>query len=322
VNYTENVSDKIYEALFYKLFSIRIFEETVADKYAEQQMRCPTHFSIGQEAVAVGVCHSLKKSDQVFSAHRAHAHYLAKGGDMKALLAEFYGKETGCAGGRGGSMHLLDRTVGFLGSVPIVGSTIPIAVGTAFGNKLKAIRDIITVVFFGEAATEEGVFYESINFAILHELPVLFVCEDNALSVKTKLIDRRSPKSSIKKIVEGFGIKAHESNGQDCLSTYNLAVSIVSEMRNKAQPMFVLLKTARYLEHCGPKREKEKSAGYFYGSDDPVYVMAKNIKENRIKEMESQILSHIQDAFAFAEASKFPNKSDLALNLYKEESHV
>jgi pyruvate dehydrogenase E1 component alpha subunit len=146
------------------MLRIRLVEESIANKYSEQKMRCPTHLSIGQEAIAVGVCSNLTNEDQVLSTHRAHAHYLAKGGGLNSMLAEIYGKVTGCSKGMGGSMHLIDKSVGFMGSTAIVGNTIPVAVGSALAMKIKNKRSL-SCVFFGDGATEEGVFYESINFA-------------------------------------------------------------------------------------------------------------------------------------------------------------
>ena len=168
--------------LLYSMIRMRMVEEKIANKYSEQEMRCPVHLSIGQEAIASGICLNLEKKDQVLSAHRSHFHYLAKGGNLKKMISEIYGKETGCAGGKGGSMHLIDINAGLVAAVPIVGSTIPIGVGLAWANKLDKSKRIV-VIFFGEGATEEGVFYESINFAALHSLPVLFVCENNYYSV-------------------------------------------------------------------------------------------------------------------------------------------
>ena len=156
--------------MLYGIMRIRMIEERIRGLYAEQEMRCPTHFSIGQEAIAVGVCAHLKQEELITSAHRSHAHYLAKGGDLKAMLAELYGKATGCAAGKGGSMHLIDRSVGFFGAVPVVGSTIPIGVGTAFSSVLQG-SPCLTVIFFGDAATETGVFHESLNIAAIHKLP-------------------------------------------------------------------------------------------------------------------------------------------------------
>ena len=169
-------------ALHRGMLYIRTVEERIADMYPEQEMRCPVHLSIGQEAAEAGSGLALERSDYALSGHRSHGHYLAKGGDLKSMMAEIYGKATGCSGGKGGSMHLIDLDAGFLGAVPIVGSTIPIGVGTAFGSKSKG-ENRVTMIFFGDGATETGVFHESLNFAALHKLPVVFLCENNLYSV-------------------------------------------------------------------------------------------------------------------------------------------
>ena len=159
--------------LLLDMIRIRMVEERIVDLYPEQEMRCPVHLSIGQEAAAVGVCSVLERDDWVFSGHRNHAHYLAKGGDLKQMLAEIYGKATGCCGGKGGSMHLTDLDAGFVGATPIVGSTVPIAVGAALTAQMRGDGRMVAV-FFGDGAMETGVVHESLNFASLKRLPVLF----------------------------------------------------------------------------------------------------------------------------------------------------
>jgi TPP-dependent pyruvate/acetoin dehydrogenase alpha subunit len=151
----------LLKRLFIDMLRIRMVEESIAEHYNEQMMRCPVHLSIGQEAIAVGVCQHLKPEDLVLSGHRCHAHYLAKGGDLKKMLAELYGRSTGCCRGKGGSMHLIDLNAGFLGATPIVGSTIPIAVGAAMGTAMQEQAKVV-VAFFGDGAIEEGVFHESV----------------------------------------------------------------------------------------------------------------------------------------------------------------
>ena len=172
------ISPNQNESLYRAMLRIRRVEEAIAERYAAQEMRCPVHLSIGQEAVAAGVCAALMQQDGVFSNHRAHAHYLAKGGDLTAMLAEIYGKAEGCCKGIGGSMHMIDLSAGFMGAVPIVGATVPLAVGAAWAARLRG-EDRVIAVFFGDGTFEEGAVYESINFAVLHSLPVLFVCENN-----------------------------------------------------------------------------------------------------------------------------------------------
>ena len=169
---------KLSLSLLHGMLRIRLVEEKIADLYPQQEMRCPIHLCIGQEAIPVGVCSNLKIDDTILGNHRSHGHYLAKGGDLKAMMAEIYGKATGCSGGKGGSMHLIDLSVNILGTTPIVGSIIPIAVGAAFASSLKSEKNA-TIVFLGRAATEEGVFFESLNFAALKKLPIVFVSEDN-----------------------------------------------------------------------------------------------------------------------------------------------
>ena len=164
--------------LFYSMIRIRLVEEEIAARYPEQEMRCPVHLSIGQEAVSAGVCANLSHEDYVLSSHRSHGYYLAKGGDLTAMISELYGRMGGCTMGKGGSMHLMDLNAGFLGAIPIVGSAIPIAAGVAFGTLMKGERKI-TTVFFGDGAVEEGVFHETLNFASLKKIPLLFICENN-----------------------------------------------------------------------------------------------------------------------------------------------
>ena len=177
----EILPDKL-RLLYENMLRIRLFEERVAELLAnEAEIKCPTHLYIGQEAVAVGVCANLRNDDYVFSTHRSHGHYLAKGGDLKALMAELYGKATGCSKGRGGSMHLASPDVGLPGSSAIVAGTIPIAVGVAMSFKMQK-KDTISIAFFGDGATNEGAFYESLNFASLKKLPVIFACENNLFS--------------------------------------------------------------------------------------------------------------------------------------------
>ena len=171
--------------LLFQMKRIRHVEEKIAARYHEGKMRCPTHLSIGQEAVASAVGLSLRRDDFAISTHRAHAHYLGKGGNLQAMIAEIYGRATGCSGGRGGSMHLIDLSAGFVGSTAIVGNSIPIGVGLGLSAKLHGTEQI-SCVFLGDGAIEEGVFYESANFAVVKRLPVLFLCENNFYSVYSR----------------------------------------------------------------------------------------------------------------------------------------
>jgi len=193
--------------LLKRMIYIRAVEESIADHYAEQEMRCPMHLSIGQEApaAAVGLC--LRDSDYVVSTHRGHAHYLARGGDLNAMIAELYGKVTGCARGRGGSMHLVDSRVGFMGTTAIVGNSIPVGIGLAKAIQLDG-GDAVACIFLGDAAIETGSFYESANFAATEGLPVLFVCENNLYSVYTSLQARQPLERKIHELASAIGRNA------------------------------------------------------------------------------------------------------------------
>ena len=223
--------------LFYSMLRLRRIEEEIANRYSNQEMRCPMHLCIGQEAIATGISVNLNHDDKVFSNHRAHGHYLAKGGNLKALIAELYGREGGCCGGKGGSMHLVDIRVNFIASTPIVGGTVPVAVGSAWASSLKK-ENIVTVVYFGDGCFEEGVMHESMNFASLHNLPIIFICENNNFSVYTSL-ELRQPKRPIYKIAEAHGISSFYSNGNDIEQVINLSSKAINNARNGNGPQFL-----------------------------------------------------------------------------------
>ena len=237
--------------LFRKMYKIRRIEERISEFYAEEEMRCPVHLSIGQESVAAGVCHALNRHDKIISTHRAHAHYIAKGGNINSMIAELYGKSTGCLNGLGGSMYLQDINAGVSAAVPIVGSNIAIGTGVAYSSIFQN-KKYITTIFFGEGATEEGIFSESLNFAAIHNLPILFICENNLYSVYTPLKDRQPYKRNLKKLVESHGIKSYTLQGNNVSSVYSFTKKIINKIKKERKPYFIEYKTYRWLEHCGP----------------------------------------------------------------------
>ena len=316
----------LVESLYEELLKIRLIEEEISYRYSEEKMRCPTHIAIGQEAAAVGVCASLNKNDYAVSGHRAHHHYIAKGGNIKKLVAEIYGKETGCSGGKGGSMHLIDTDVGFMGSTAIVAGTIPVGVGLSFSQKLKHSENI-TCIFFGDAAIEEGVFYESVNFAILKNLPVLFVCENNQFSCFTHLSERQPQNRKIFEMVSGLGIDSSECDGNDVIAVQEKTAQLVNKIKKGEGPKFLELHTYRWLEHCGPNYDDE--LGYRTINDikksrenDPIIILEKKYPE-LIKSKKHTILKNLKtltkNAFKFAEESNFPNQEEAYENLYSEK---
>ena len=308
------------------ILRIRMVEERIRDLYADQEMRCPTHFSIGQEAVAVGVCTHLRRDEQITSAHRSHAHYLAKGGDLKAMLAELYGKATGCAAGKGGSMHLIDLAAGFLGAVPIVGSTIPIGVGAALASVLQG-SPVLSVIFFGDAATETGVFHESLNFAALHQLPVVMVCENNLYSVLSPLSCRQPEGREIFQLAQGHGVWNRQGDGNDADAVYALAGEAIEHARAGRGPAFLELETYRWLEHCGPLDDRHlgyRKPGEYEAwiARDPLKLYAERLRARELvtpadfEAMACEIAAEIDDALAFAKSSPFPARDQLAAHVY------
>ena len=312
---------ELLKKLLFEMMRVRMVEETIAERYSEQEMRCPVHLSVGQEAPAVGISAALEKEDFAFSAHRSHAHYLGKGGDLKAMLCELYGRADGCCRGKGGSMHLIDRSCGFMGAVPILASSIPIGVGAAFGSILKK-KPCVSVIFFGDGALEEGTFTESLNFAILKNLPVIFVCENNAYSVFSHISDRRKSHQDIYKVIEGYGITSVHGDGNDIFEVYQLAQEAVTKAKSGNGPTFIELETYRTLEHCGPNMDDDlgyrpKEEVEEWRKRCPILRMTKQLKDkNQVSDQEieiwkKEIKKEIEEAFQFAKENPFPDASHL-----------
>ena len=291
-------------------------------------MRCPTHLSTGQEAIAAGVCFNLKKDDFVLSTHRSHGHYIAKGGKINKLIAEIYGKSTGCSKGKGGSMHLTDLEEGFIGSTAIVGGTIPIGVGIGLSIEIKK-TDQICVIFFGDGATEEGVFYESINFAALKKLPVLFICENNLYSVYSPLNVRQPEGRMIYKMVEAMGIPTDYVDGNQILEINEKVKSVIDGIRKGNGPFFLELSTYRWREHCGHLFDNDigyRSEDEFlkWKDSDPILLLEKNllgsnqIAPEEIIKIENEIMLEIKNAFDYAEKSPFPSPEEVSVGLFSD----
>lgn len=242
--------------LYKKMLYIRTVEEWVADNYVVRNIRCPIHLSLGQEASAVGIMDGLDLdgSTLIFSTHRSHAHYLAKGGGLREFLAELMGFSQGCCGGRGGSMHLHDHRVGMISSLPIVGSVLPLATGYAHANSLNDENRTV-VVFFGDGAFEEGVVHECFNYAVLHRLKILFVCENNLFSCFTR-IDKRQPDRPLMGIPIAHGLRTWRiDEGNDVIKVADVASEISDYVNGENRPAFVEILTYRLVEHCGTKSD-------------------------------------------------------------------
>lgn len=247
--YPINLEDalKLYDMALY----IREVEMQIASRYPDGQIRCPTHLSVGQEMTPAAIALHTSELDLAVSTHRSHAHYLAKGGSLEAMVAELYGLEEGCSLGRGGSMHLIDERVGFMGSSSIVGNSIPVGAGLAYGLKLDG-QESIAIVYLGDGAVEEGVFYESVNLAATLNLPVLFVCENNGYSVYSDMSVRQPEGRKIHEMVAGLGIKTFSANSFQVSDLVEITRIAVQYVRNKRKPVFLEVESWRFLEHCGP----------------------------------------------------------------------
>jgi len=316
-----NKNIQILKSIYLRAFRIRKVEEEIAFRYPEQEMRCPTHLSIGQELVASVYAEFVSTDDYAVSTHRAHAHYLAKGGDLNKMIAEIYGKETGCSKGLGGSMHLIDKSVGFMGSTAIVGGTIPVGVGLGLSIKIKN-EERISTVFLGDGATEEGVFYESLNFTALKQLPVLFICENNQYSVYSNLDVRQPKERKIYKLAESIGIKSAHANGYDIDDTYEKLKKAVAYVKIDKKPYFIELDTYRFREHCGPNfdnhigyRTEEEYKNFLEA--DPLVKLKEHLQEEDLALNEALIMDEIKNAFTFAKESAFPKYKDMQEFIYR-----
>lgn len=301
---------------------IRLVESRIAERYSEGNMRCPVHLSIGQEIPSAIFQQVAQPGDSAISTHRAHAHYLAMGGDLPKMIAEIYGKVTGCSKGRGGSMHLIDLEKGFLGSSAIVGNSIPIGVGVGYAKKLKQ-DDSISFIFLGDGAIEEGSFYESANFAAVHKLPVVFVVENNLYSVYTGLSARQPAGRSISNLASAIGLHCDSADDSEFLDCYSKLSSLTNYARNGKGPALIEIKTYRKLEHCGPN--DDDNLGYRPKVElvelkdrDLIAALEKvlSLSESDIYAIKTEIYTEIDNAFEFAESSPFPTLEQATGGVY------
>ena len=313
-------------ALFYRaLLRIRRLEEEIARIYPTDRIKSPVHLSIGQEAASVGVCAALTPQDIVYGTYRGHALYLARGGSMKRMMAELFGKIDGCARGKGGSMHLIAPECGMMGASAVVGTTIANAVGHAYALRYRRSNAIVAS-FFGDGATEEGVFAESLNFAVLKRIPMLFVCENNQYAIHTHQ-SRRQGVLSICDRARAHGMPAEVLDGNDVLEIHARIHDAVIRIRNGAGPCFFEVMTYRWNEHVGPGQDYH--LGYREHAElepwlvaDPVANLAAQVDPETRARIEREADRKIAEAVAFAEASPFPDATELTTDVFKEESNA
>jgi pyruvate dehydrogenase E1 component alpha subunit len=320
-------SPDLQRAMYVSMQRIRRFEEAIADAATAKEFKGPTHLYIGQEAVAVGVCSALEKDDYVFGGHRSHGHYLAKGGDMRELAAEIFVRETGCSKGRGGSMHLTAPHVGLLGTSALVGGGMGPGVGTALASVLLG-RDHVTAIFFGDGAIEEGIFSESLNFASLKKLPVIFVCENNLYASHLPLRVRQ-PQPELYKHAEPFGVLGLRIDGNDAVGVHQTASAAVKRARSGEGPTLLECMTYRWRGHVGPSydleydiRTREELDSWI--ARDPIERLAKRMIESGVMteaervQLDTQVQDEVDGAMSFARKSPFPEVKDLLKYVYKD----
>ena len=309
-----NVLGDDVERLYAAMLRIRLVEERIGQIYLAGEMRTPMHFCIGQEATPVGVCDVLRHDDVVHFAHRTHGWYLAKGGSLEAMVAEFFGKRTGCAKGWGGSMHLIDVGAGLMGSSSILGGTIGHAVGSALAFKMRG-EGRVAVAAFGDAAIEEGVFHESLSWAVVAHVPVVFVCENNLYSSQSPL-SVRQPDIAIASRAASYGMPSARIDGNDVVAVREAAGEAVARARAGGGPSFIEALTYRWRGHVGPEEDGE--LGYRSQSEIdewtaccPVDRVALLVPEVRRRELTKRFLDEVEAAFEFARTSPFPGSEEL-----------
>jgi acetoin:2,6-dichlorophenolindophenol oxidoreductase subunit alpha len=303
---------------------IRFLELELVDYYLKNKVMSFVHFYVGQEAVAAGVCNSLNSEDKVFGNHRSHGHYLAKGGNPESMVAELLGRRGGCCRGKGGSMHMIDRGVNFLGSTPILGSVAPIATGSALASKLRGDGQV-TACFFGDGASEEGVVHESINFAALFKLPLIFVLENNLYSVMTKLKDRRSAAFSSEKIVTGFGATYLKADGNDYLDVRNKAMQ-AHALALEGRPTVLECTVYRHMAHSAPLCDdklnyREIDFPEERAKQDPICKLRALLSSSDAAAKELQEIDHATIAFCKeiihrASEQPYPDPAELMTDVY------
>jgi acetoin:2,6-dichlorophenolindophenol oxidoreductase subunit alpha len=313
--------------MFEMMTRIRLAEERIAELITDKEIICPCHLYIGQETIATGVCAALAREDVVFSTHRSHGHYLAKGGDLKGMMAEIYGRASGCSGGKGGSMHLAAPAIGFPGSSAIVAGTIPLAVGAALGFQLQQ-RSQVAVAFFGDGATNEGAFYESLNFASLKKLPVIFVCENNLYSTHMPIAAIQADTRIFQK-ASVFNLPGSRIDGNNLGEVYATAREAVLRAKGGGGPTLIECMTYRWRGHVGPKWDVDKGLRSQEEVDWWVgrcgmrrfeeYLLATKVLTAELRDtIVQRIGSEVEEALICAKESPFPDRDKLYEGVYKD----
>lgn len=315
----------VAEDLYRTMLRIRLAEERVVELYPTDKIQSPIHLSIGQEAIVAGVCKALEGGDRVYGTYRGHGLYVAKGGSMERMFAELYGRDTGCARGKGGSMHMAAPEVGMMGCSAIVASTIPVATGDALAARLQGLKRL-TAVFFGDGGVDEGVFFESVNFAALKGLPILYVLENNGYAIHSK-VGERHKRTELWRIGESLGLEGRRFDGNDVEQVYESAARAAGELRAGSGPLLLEYTTCRWYEHVGPRTDFQEA--YHQEGDeerakagDPLRLAERALEARgwadsmALAAWRAEAASEIDAAVRFAEQSPFPGPERLHADQY------
>ncbi|MCB0403428.1 MAG: thiamine pyrophosphate-dependent dehydrogenase E1 component subunit alpha [Bdellovibrionales bacterium] len=313
------IAEKNLTELYRRMLRIRRVEEAIVAHYPKQQMRCPVHLSIGQEAAPAALSLDLTDADRVYSSHRCHAHYLAKLGATNKMIAELLGKTGGCSKGKGGSMHLVDVERGMMGSSALVSGSIPLAVGSAFSFKLSGEKSL-AVAYFGDGGSEEGILYECLNFAALKKLPVIFACENNNYATYSPQKARQSD-CEIFKRGEAFGVPGLRVDGYDLPAVLSASRTAVERARSGGGPTLLEFTTCRWFDHVGPSEDFE--VGYrtqaeveAWKARCPLAWAESQLPSETVTSVEAEILKEIEAAFTYGDCSPLPALSEMFEDIY------
>ncbi|MBQ9832581.1 MAG: thiamine pyrophosphate-dependent dehydrogenase E1 component subunit alpha [Clostridia bacterium] len=320
-------SKEFLEQLLRKMLLIRQSETRIAQLVTDKKIATPCHLYVGQEAVAVGACAALTDEDYVFSTHRSHGHFLAKGGEVKRLFAEIFCRKDGCSGGRGGSMHLCAPQKGLLGSSSIVAGCLGIGLGPAMKRKIMG-EGGVSVIFHGDCVPEEGIWHESLNFAAVNKLPVIYICENNLYAASLPLAERRVS-DNIPEVAAAHGLRSEVVFGNDVLKVYEAVKAAVERAKNGEGPQFIECRTYRWLGHVGPKDDIDVGLRNQAELDEwkekcPIKAFSNKlisegvINQNEYEEMKESVGSVVEAAEVFGYTSQRPDPSTLMKHVYSE----
>ncbi|MDH5754930.1 MAG: pyruvate dehydrogenase (acetyl-transferring) E1 component subunit alpha [Candidatus Bathyarchaeota archaeon] len=313
--------EKLVE-MYRKMLEIRFFEEKVFELYAQNLVPGTIHLYAGEEAVAVGICNNLRKDDYITSTHRGHGHCIAKGAELKRVMAEILGKKTGYCKGKGGSMHIADFSIGMLGATAVVGGGIPIAVGAGLSIKLRGTDQVVSC-FFGEGASNQGTFHESINMAAIWKLPVIFVCENNLYAMGT-CQSRAMAIENVADRATAYGIPGEAVDGNDVLAVYEAAREAVERARKGEGPTLIECKTYRHKGHSriDPAKYRPKEEVEEWLAKDPIkrfkekLLQTNTLVEAEVQQIEKEVSAEIEEAVKFAMESPYPAPEEASEDVY------